>query len=74
MDGLRLLIRINFYFSVIVLIAGSLLSLSENHSIFEFNEELHGAMDNNLRLMMVYLAITETVVPGYCFLEKIFRF
>jgi len=49
------------------------LSVSGSYSFFEFNEELYGALDNNLRLIMVYLAITETVILGYCFFRKNFQ-
>lgn len=70
---LRLSVEINFYFSVVVLIIGSLLSFSDSYSFFEFNESLYGALDNNLRMMMVYLAFTEVVVFVYCLISKNFQ-
>ena len=69
----KLLIEVNFYISVIVLIVGGLLSASRSYSIFEFNEDLYGALDNNLRMIMVYLAMTEAVIFGYCFFRKNFQ-
>lgn len=72
-QSVKLLLTLNFYISVIVLIAGSLLSVSEKYSIFEFNEELYGALNNNLLIMMVYLAITEIIILGYCFFNKNFQ-
>jgi hypothetical protein len=72
-QSVKILLTINFTVSVIVLIAGSLLCLTENSSIFVFNEELYGALDNNLLIMMVYLAITEIVILGYCFCNKNFQ-
>ena len=62
--------KINFYISAIILVGGCLLSATENHSIFEFNEDLYGAIGNNIRVIMVYLAINELAILLYCFLTK----
>ena len=71
--SIKLLLEVNFYISVIVLIVGGMLSVSGSYSIFEFNEDLYGALDNNLRMIMVYLAVTEIVILIYCFLRKNFQ-
>ncbi len=73
LQSIKFLLEINFYIAVIVLIAGGILSVSGSYSFFEFNEDLYGALDNNLRMIMVYLAITESVILGYCFLRKNFQ-
>lgn len=57
----------NFYISVIVLVYGGLTAITENYSIFEFNEDLYGIMHNNLRIALLYLAMTEVVICLYCF-------
>lgn len=72
-QGIKYLLEVNFYISVTVLIAGGTLSASGSYSIFEFNEELYGALANNLRMIMVYLVMTESVILGYCFFTKNFR-
>ena len=72
-QSIKFLLEVNFYISVIVLIAGCTLSASGSYSIFEFNEELYGALANNLRMIMVYLVMTESVILGYCFFTKNFR-
>ncbi len=72
-QSIKYLLEVNFYISVIVLIAGGTLSVSGSYSIFEFNEELYGALANNLRMIMVYLVMTESVILGYCFFTKNFR-
>jgi len=72
-QSIKFLIEVNFYISVIVLIAGGMLSISGSYSIFEYNEDLYGALDNNLRMIMVYLAVTEIVILIYCFLRKNFQ-
>ena len=69
-QGIKFLLEVNFYFSVVMLICSGILSLSDNYSLFEFNSDLYGALDNNLRMIMVYLAITESVVLGYCIFRK----
>ena len=73
LQSIKFLLEINFYIAVIVLIAGGILSVSGSYSFFEFNEDLYGALDNNLRMIMVYLAITESVILGYCFFRKNFQ-
>ena len=70
---IKFLLEVNFYISVIILIGGGILSASGSYSFFEFNEDLYGALDNNLRMIMVYLAITESVILGYCFFRKNFQ-
>jgi len=69
MPGVTYIIVANFYIAVIVLIGGCLLSVT-GASIFEFNQELYGALDNNLQMMMIYLAMTEAVVVGYSLSTK----
>ena len=69
-DSISVFFKINFYISAIVLVGGCLLSATENHSIFEFNEDLYGAIGNNIRVIMMYLAINELAILLYCFLTK----
>jgi hypothetical protein len=72
-QAIKLLLEVNFYVSVIVLIVGGLLSVSDRYSIFQFNQELYGALDNNLRIVMVYLALAESLILGYCCFRKNFQ-
>ena len=72
-QSIKFLLEVNFYISVIVLIAGGMLSASGSYSFFEYNEDLYGALDNNLRMIMVYLAVTEIVILIYCFSRKNFQ-
>jgi len=74
LQSIKLLIDLNFYISVAVLITGCLFSISPQLSFFEFNEELFGALVNNLRIMMLYLAATECVILLYCFFTKKYQF
>jgi hypothetical protein len=71
--GIKFLLEVNFYISVFVLIAGCLFSVSDRYSIFEFNEDLYGALDNNLRIIMIYLAMTEMVILIYCYFRHNFQ-
>ncbi|MFI3223449.1 MAG: hypothetical protein QX191_10485 [Methylococcaceae bacterium] len=70
---MKFLLEVNFYISVFVLIAGCLFSVSDRYSIFEFNEDLYGALDNNLRIIMIYLAMTEMVILIYCYFRQNFQ-
>ncbi|WP_245549414.1 hypothetical protein [Methylomicrobium album] len=67
---LKGLVEINFYVSVAVLIAGCVLSVSEDASFFEFNVDLYGPLANNLRMILVYLALTEVFLCIGCFLLR----
>ena len=71
--SIKLLLEANFYISVLVLLTGCLLSVSDRYSFFEFNEDLYGALDNNLRMIMIYLAMTETVILMYCYFRHNFQ-
>ena len=73
LQSIKFLLEVNFYISVIMLIAGGFLSVSDSYSFFEFNQDLYGALDNNLRMIMVYLAMTESVILIYCFFRKNFQ-
>ena len=71
--SIKLLLEVNFYISALVLIAGCLLSVSDRYSLFEFNEDLYGALDNNLRMIMIYLAMTETMILIYSYFRHNFQ-
>jgi len=73
LSWLPLVVEINFYVAVAMVVLGSLLCIS-SASYFEFNEDLYGALDNNLRIIMVYLALTEVVVVTYCYVMKSFHY
>jgi len=73
MQAINHLVAINFYLAVVVLMFGSILSVTGS-LVFEFDEDLYGALDNNLRMMMVYLAATEAVIPAYCWFSKHFQY
>jgi len=64
---LKWLVELNFYLSVFVLLAGGILAISDNGSVFEFNADLYGPLANNLRIMMIYLALTECIMAAVCF-------
>jgi hypothetical protein len=66
---LKFLVDANFYISVLVLVYGGLTAITENYSVFEFNEDLFGAMHNNLRIALLYLAAMEIVICLFCFVS-----
>ena len=55
----------NFYISVMFLVYGGLTAITENYSIFQFNEDLFGAMHNNLRRVaeQAGIPLTEEWMP-----------
>lgn len=60
----------NFCASVVVLMAGCFLSLSPIRSVFSFDQEMYGALAGSLKIMMLYLGITEILVCVYCFFNN----
>jgi hypothetical protein len=71
-QGFKFLLIANFYLSVIALMVG-ISSVSSSDAIFEFNREFYDPLLNNLRIMMIYLAISEIGVCIYCFLKDKFQ-
>lgn len=69
-QSIQYLLILNFVISVMLLISGSLFSLSDRYSLFDFNQELYGELASNLKVTMIYLTITEIIICIYCFLTK----
>lgn len=63
---LRLVLAVNFNAAVIFLLIVSVLTAMGNTLFFEDYGDLYGPMDNNLRLMLIYLCVTEIGVYSFC--------
>ncbi len=61
---LKLLSAINFNVAVVFLLVASLLSVKGSSFFFDNNSELYGPLASNLRLMMIYLTVSQFSV--YC--------
>lgn len=70
MRAIKFLVDANFYMSVLILVYGCISAITENYSVFEFSEDLFGAMHNNLRIALLYLGVTEVVICIYCFVTN----
>ena len=68
--SLDVIVAVNFIISVIYLITGTLLSLSDRYSFFELNQDLYGEFVSNFKVTLFYLAITELIICAYCFFSK----
>ncbi|MFI3220003.1 MAG: hypothetical protein QX189_12945 [Methylococcales bacterium] len=68
--SLDVIVAVNFIISVIYLITGTLLSLSDRYSFFELNQDLYGEFVSNFKVTLLYLAITELIICAYCFFSK----
>lgn len=68
--GVKGIVDANFYISVITLIVAGFVSVTSAGTWFEFNEDLYGPMANNLRFMLMYLAVTEIFICFFAFLRK----
>jgi hypothetical protein len=72
-QGVKFLLTANFYLSVIVLMMGSISSLSGSDVIFDFSTDFYNPLLNNLRIMMIYMAISEIGICVYGILRKKFQ-
>ncbi len=70
LHAFKFIIEGNFYISVIVLVIGCLLSISPDYVVFEFNTDLYGELAQNLKIMLVFLAISELLICGYCWISN----
>jgi len=66
-------LQANFFLAAAMVIWVGFTSLDDSLSAFDFNSEYPGALDNSLRIMMVYLAVTEAIVLAYCCVSQNFR-
>ena len=66
-QSLKFLFDANFYMSIVVLVIGGVLCVTDNYVIFDFNEELYGVMAQNLKVMILYLGLSELFLCGYSF-------
>jgi len=65
LQWLSLLSALNFNVAVIFLLVVSLFSAAGSSLFFENNSELYGPLASNLRLMLVYLTLSQ--FSAYCF-------
>ncbi|WP_084190957.1 hypothetical protein [Methylomarinum vadi] len=63
---LKILLQVNFNASVIFLMIVSVFSLSGSDFFFADLGDLYGPLSGNLRIMFVYLCLTEIAVYSYC--------
>lgn len=63
---LKLLLAVNFNASVIFLLIATVISALGGTLFFEDQSELYGPLASNLRLMLVYLSLTELSVYSFC--------
>ncbi len=69
-QSIKFILVANFTMSVMLLIVGCLLSLSDRYSLFEFNQDLYGELISNVKITLIYVAITEIIICAYCFFSK----
>jgi hypothetical protein len=62
---LSILSAVNFNAAVIFLLIVSLISAAGSSAIFDNNSELYGPLAGNLRLMLIYLTLSQ--FAAYCF-------
>lgn len=67
---MKLLLAVNFSASLIFLLLVSIVTILGGPLIFEEQSDLYGPMASNLRLMLVYLCLTELSVFSFCRFSK----
>ena len=69
-QSIMFVVTANFVVSAMFFIAGCFLSLSDNASLFDFNQDLYGELATHLKITMLYVGISEIIVCAYCFFTK----
>ncbi len=70
---LSMLSAINFNVAVILLLVVSLISAAGSSLLFDNNSELYGSLAGNLRLMLVYLTLSQFAAYCYCSYSENYR-
>ena len=69
----KLLPAINFNFAVIFLLIVSVTSATGSTAFFDNNADLYGALASNLRLMLIYLTLSQFAVYCFCSYSQNYR-
>ncbi len=64
-SSLSLLLAFNFNIAVVLLLIVSFISAADSAVVFDNNNELYGPLAGNLRLMLIYLTLSQ--FAAYCF-------
>ncbi len=70
---LKLLPAINFNGAVVFLLIVSVVSATGSSLFFDNNNDIYGALARNLRLMLVYLTLSQFAVYCFCSYSENFR-
>lgn len=73
LHSLSMLLAVNFNVSVIFLLVVSLISAAGSTLIFDNNSELYGPLAGNLRLMLIYLTLSQFIVYCFCSYSENYR-
>ncbi len=65
LQSIEFVIVFNFFISVMLLITSSFLSFFEQYSFFEFNQDLYGELINHVKMVLLYISITELIICAY---------
>lgn len=69
-DYLKIPLELNYAISAILLVSAALMPMIGEGSLFLDEEEIYGPLGNNLRLMGIYLALSDLLLWFYCFLKS----
>ena len=72
LKGIEFLIKANFAVAVILVVVVAVLTMTDDAVLFEDNADLdlYGPLANNLRLILVYMAIAEVNIASYCWAKQ----
>lgn len=70
---ITLIVSINFNIAVVFLLIASVVSAAGSTAIFDNNVDLYGALASNLRLMLVYLTLSQFSVYCFCSVSQNYR-
>ncbi|MCD2449514.1 hypothetical protein GO003_003835 [Methylicorpusculum oleiharenae] len=63
----------NYYVSLLVTVVTAIMSVTGKDSFFTMGDDLYGPLGNNLKIMLIYLALAQLVVFIYCLRKQNYR-
>ncbi|MDO8843433.1 hypothetical protein [Methylicorpusculum sp.] len=63
----------NYYVSLLVTVVTAVMSVTGKDSFFTMGDDLYGPLGNNLKIMLIYLALAQLVVFIYCLRKQNYR-
>lgn len=73
LSSFKYALEANYYVSLVVSFSAVVLSFTDNQEFFELNSDLYGPLINNIKIMMLYIVLSEFALFIFCFLKQNYK-